>query len=93
MAPTELAGVDALMREAGVAKLPTVKRVVLVGIRISPGNPTTKDDGTVVRTSVGRAGLAVGRDATHTRASPRTTSAGRAPATRCGNFWSSTARA
>ena len=50
IAPTELAGVDALMRDAGVAKLPDVKRVVLVGNRISPGNPVTKDDGTVVRT-------------------------------------------
>src|SRR5204863_1866529 len=36
--------------EAGAAELPTVKRVVLVGNRISPGNPATKPDGTVVRT-------------------------------------------
>ncbi len=50
IAPTELAGVDALMRDAGVAELPAVKRVVLVGNRISPGNPVTKDGGTVVRT-------------------------------------------
>ena len=50
IAPTELAGGDALLRDAGVAKLPQVNRVVLVGNRISPGNPTTKDDGTVVRT-------------------------------------------
>ena len=38
------------MKEAGVAKLPTVRRVVLVGNKISPGNPVTKADGTVVRT-------------------------------------------
>ena len=30
--------------------MPTVRRVVLVGNKISPGNPTTKPDGTVVRT-------------------------------------------
>ena len=29
---------------------PTARRVVLVGNKISPGNPTTKPDGTVVRT-------------------------------------------
>lgn len=48
--PSELAGVDAVMQEAGVAKLPTARRVVLVGNRVSPGNPVKKDDGTVVRT-------------------------------------------
>ena len=64
IAPTELAGVDALMREAGVAKLPDVRRVVLVGNRISPGNPTTKDDGTVVRTLWGELAWQLGgRDA------------------------------
>ena len=31
-------------------KLPTAKRMVLVGNKISPGNPSTKPDGTVVRT-------------------------------------------
>ena len=46
----ELVGIDAIMKEAGVAKLPTVRRVVLVGNKISPGNPVTKPDGTVVRT-------------------------------------------
>ena len=48
--PTELAGVDAVLKEAGVEKLPTTRRVVLVGNKISPGNPVTKPDGTVVRT-------------------------------------------
>ncbi len=37
--PGDLLGVDAVMKEAGVSKLPAVKRVVLVGNRISPGNP------------------------------------------------------
>jgi len=48
--PTELAGVDEIMEEAGVSELPTVKPVVLVGNKISPGNPVTKPDGTVIRT-------------------------------------------
>lgn len=48
--PGDLAGIDAVMQEAGVSKLPKVKRVVLVGNKISPGNPVTKSDGTVVRT-------------------------------------------
>ena len=49
-APSELPGIDAVLKEAGVAKLPAVKRVVLVGNKISPGNPSKKPDGTVVRT-------------------------------------------
>lgn len=48
--PSELAGVDAVLAEAGVKSLPKAKRVVLVGNKISPGNPTTKSDGTIVRT-------------------------------------------
>ncbi|MBI3249564.1 MAG: ATP-binding protein [Deltaproteobacteria bacterium] len=46
----ELMGIDSVMQDAGVKKLPPVKRVVLVGNKISPGNPVTKSDGTVVRT-------------------------------------------
>ena len=45
-----LPGVEDLLQEAGEAELPAVKRVVLVGNRISPGNPVTKADGTQVRT-------------------------------------------
>jgi hypothetical protein len=48
--PTDLSGVDAVLKDAKVTKLPTVNRVVLVGNKISPGNPVTKADGTVVRT-------------------------------------------
>ncbi len=48
--PGELAGVDAVLAEAGVKSLSKAKCVVLVGNKISPGNPVTKADGTVVRT-------------------------------------------
>ncbi len=48
--PGELAGVDAVMAEANVNSLPKAKRVVLVGTKISPSTPSTKPDGTVVRT-------------------------------------------
>jgi predicted AAA+ superfamily ATPase len=47
---SELAGVDAVLAEAGMKSLPKAKCVVLVGNKISPGNPITKPDGTVVRT-------------------------------------------
>jgi predicted AAA+ superfamily ATPase len=50
VAPGELAGVDAVLAGAGVKTLPKATRVVLVGNKISPGNPVTKPDGTVVRT-------------------------------------------
>lgn len=50
ISPADLPGVDAVMAEAGIESLPAVRRVVLVGNRISPGNPATKEDGTVVRT-------------------------------------------
>lgn len=49
-APGELSGIDAVLAEAGVKTLPKAKRVVLVGNKISPGNPVTKADGTMVRT-------------------------------------------
>jgi len=48
--PLELPGVEAVLTEAGVAAVPRARRVVLVGNRLSPGNPVTKPDGTVVRT-------------------------------------------
>ncbi len=50
VAPGDLAGADAVLAEAGVKELPKTRRVVLVGNKISPGNPVTKPDGTVVRT-------------------------------------------
>ncbi|MDF0643108.1 MAG: Swt1 family HEPN domain-containing protein [Nitrospira sp.] len=49
-APSELPGIDAVLKDAEATKLPRVRRVVLVGNRISPGNPVVKSDGTVIRT-------------------------------------------
>jgi predicted AAA+ superfamily ATPase len=48
--PKELAGLDGVLKEAEASSLPKARRVVLVGNKISPGNPVTKPDGTVVRT-------------------------------------------
>jgi predicted AAA+ superfamily ATPase len=62
--PAELAGIEAVLQEAGVTTLPEVKRVVLVGNKISAGNPVTKSDGTVVRTLWGELAWQLGgRDA------------------------------
>ncbi len=46
----ELLGIESVLMEAKVPKLPKAKTVVIVGNKISPGNPTTKPDGTVVHT-------------------------------------------
>ena len=48
--PGDLLGVDSVLTDAEVTKVPKVQRVVLVGTKISPGNPSVKSDGTVVRT-------------------------------------------
>ena len=66
-APSDLPGVDALLQEAGTPALPPVRRVVLVGIRISPGNPVTKPDGTVVRTLWGELAWQLGGAAAYAR--------------------------
>lgn len=60
VAPSELAGVDGVLAEAGVKDLPKAQRVVLVGNKISPGNPVTKPDGTVVRTLWGELAYQLG---------------------------------
>ena len=49
-APGDLLGIEAVIEEAEIAELPRVKHVVLVGNKISPGNPVKKDDGTYVHT-------------------------------------------
>ncbi len=67
VAPSELAGVDALMRDAGVSALPKVNRVILVGNRISPGNPVAKPDGAVVRTLWGELAWQLGGGAAYAR--------------------------
>ncbi|MBT5356878.1 MAG: ATP-binding protein [Rhodospirillaceae bacterium] len=51
--PGTMVGVEDLMRSAGVNKLPEVRRAVLVGQAMAPGQPDTKPDGTVVRTMWG----------------------------------------
>lgn len=61
--PSDLVGVDAVLQTAGVEKLPTAKRVVLVGNKISPGNPVKKSDGTVVRTLWGELAWQLGEAA------------------------------
>ena len=66
-APGELAGVDAVMQDAGSTALPSVRRVVLVGNKISPGNPVTKPDGTVVRTLWGELAWQLGGAAAFAR--------------------------
>ncbi|MGE5619338.1 MAG: Swt1 family HEPN domain-containing protein [Sphingomonadaceae bacterium] len=51
VAPGDLPGLEGVLKEAEApAALPKVNRVVLVGNRISPGNPSLKPDGTLVRT-------------------------------------------
>jgi predicted AAA+ superfamily ATPase len=59
-APGELAGVDSVLAEAGMKALPKARRVVLVGNKISPGNPVTKPDGTMVRTLWGELAYQLG---------------------------------
>ena len=49
-APTDLAGIDEVLKSVNTTRLPSVRAAALVGNRISPGNPVTKADGTVVRT-------------------------------------------
>ncbi len=66
-APTSLNGVDALMAEARVHGLPQVRRVVLVGNKISPARPDRKPDGTVVRTLWGELAWQLGGAAAYAR--------------------------
>jgi hypothetical protein len=48
--PADLPGIDPVLKAAGVAALPPIQRVVLVGTALSPANRVTKPDGTVVNT-------------------------------------------
>lgn len=57
---TELPGIEEVLQEAGVKALPKANRVVLVGNKISPGNPSVKPDGTTVRTLWGEIAWQVG---------------------------------
>jgi len=49
-ASSDLPGVEELVNEAGVPVAKGVRRAVVVGTKISPGQPHKKPDGTVVRT-------------------------------------------
>ncbi|HOA05200.1 MAG TPA: Swt1 family HEPN domain-containing protein [Candidatus Fermentibacter daniensis] len=55
-----LAGLEPIIAEAGITSVPKARRVVLVGNRISPGNPVSKPDGTVVRTLWGELAWQIG---------------------------------
>lgn len=57
---TDLVGIDAVLQGTDTKKLPTAKRVVLVGNKISPGNPVKKPDGTIVRTLWGELAWQIG---------------------------------
>ncbi len=59
--PNDLVGVDHVLATAGVKTLSKANRVVLVGNKISPGNPVTKPDGTVVRTLWGELAWQLGK--------------------------------
>ncbi len=47
---SELPGSEQILKDAGCAVAPKVNRAIVVGTKVSPGNPSQKDDGTVVRT-------------------------------------------
>jgi predicted AAA+ superfamily ATPase len=49
-APASLPGIDEVLAEAGVEALPAVRRVVIVGNKLSPGRAERKPDGTEVKT-------------------------------------------
>ena len=71
----ELLGIDDLIASAEIAARPDhVKRVVLVGNKISPGNPSAKEDGTVVKTLWGELAWQLGGKAAFDKVG-RTTSA------------------
>lgn len=58
--PSELLGIDNVLIESGTTSIPKVRRIVLVGNKISPGNPVTKSDGTVIRTLWGELAWQIG---------------------------------
>ena len=64
---SDLAGMDALLADAGTTELPSVNRVVLVGNKISAGSPVTKPDGTVVSTLWGELAYQLGGAAAYAR--------------------------
>lgn len=65
IAASELPGIDELMAQQGFSSLPKARRVVLVGNKISPGNPSIKPDGTRVRTLWGELAYQLGGPAAY----------------------------
>ena len=64
----ELLGVDEVLKMAGTPTVPgKVKRVVLVGNKLSPGNPVVKADGTVVHTLWGEMAWQLGGKAAYAK--------------------------
>ena len=63
----ELPGVDAVLAEAGVTSVSKVKRAVIVGNKLSPGNPARKPDGTIVHTLWGELAWQLGGKAAYER--------------------------
>jgi len=64
--PGELLGMESILIEAGVGdKIPDAKRIVIVGNKISPGNPSVKADGTVVHTLWGEIAYQLGGKAAY----------------------------
>jgi len=64
---SELPGIETVLQEAGVSVPPRVRRVALVGNKISPGNPIVKEDGTEVRTLWGEMAWQLGGRAAYER--------------------------
>jgi predicted AAA+ superfamily ATPase len=93
IAPTELAG-HRRSHAGGRCQQgsPTAQRVVLVGNKISPGNPSTKPDGTVVRTLWGELAWQLGGKKPSPACRP-TTRRRPAPATCCASCSTTTAPA
>lgn len=56
----DLLGIGEMLAEAGLTSIPRAKRVVLVGNKISPGNPSIKKDGTRVHTLWGELAYQLG---------------------------------
>ncbi|SEO85319.1 Swt1 family HEPN domain-containing protein [Aquisalimonas asiatica] len=64
---TRLPGVEELMTEFGIEKLPRGNRAVLVGTDLSPAEPQTKPDGTVTHTLWGEMAWQLGGKAGYDR--------------------------
>ena len=63
----ELGGIEEVLAKADVADAVPVRHVVLVGNKISPGNPAVKPDGTAVRTLWGELAYQLGGKAAFER--------------------------